>query len=251
MVKPPHLLVHPSKPGNPPTLLDGLRDYFAFEIANGGQLAIVTRLDRETSGLVLVSKTREAAGRLGRAMEAREFRKTYHALVHGWPEEDRFTVDAPLRARREVEPTPIHVMQTVHPGGKASRTGFAVERRFRAPTSNGNRFSLLRCEPLTGRMHQIRVHLSHAGFPIVGDKIYGPGEQCYLDFVEKGWTRALSRTLLLDRQALHASRLGWGEREWSCGLPEDMIRFLEKSGEGNNPEGSPGKLSDEIPGGLH
>lgn len=78
-------MVHPSNPGNPPTLLDGLRQYFAFEIACGGQLAIVTRLDRETSGLVLVSKHRLAARELGKAMERRQFRKIYHAVAWGWP----------------------------------------------------------------------------------------------------------------------------------------------------------------------
>ncbi|MEM9018805.1 MAG: RNA pseudouridine synthase, partial [Verrucomicrobiota bacterium] len=83
-----------------------------------------------------------------------------------------------------------------------------------------------KCHPLTGRMHQIRVHAAHAGYPIVGDKIYGPDESCYLDFIETGWTTELEKKLLLNRQALHASGFGWGEKEWSCGLPEDFEGFL-------------------------
>lgn len=223
--KPPHLLVHPSVPGNPPTLLDGLESLCAYEIACGGQLSIVNRLDRETSGIVLVAKHREAARALGIAMAEREFEKTYLALVWGWPEEDEFLIDAPLRRKGEVAPSPVWVKQIVDPGGKECRTRFRVLRRFERETSNGSRFSLLRCEPLTGRMHQIRVHSAHAGFPIVGDKLYGPGEECYLAFIETGWTMALQRRLLLDRQALHAAGLVWRGRKWSSPWPRDLGAF--------------------------
>ena len=76
-------------------------------------------------------------------------------------------------------------------------------------------------------MHQIRVHAAAAGHPIVGDKIYGPDEQCYLDFIETGWTEALERRLLMNRQALHAAGLGWKSREWQAPLPPDMVAFIE------------------------
>ncbi|MEM6278818.1 MAG: RNA pseudouridine synthase, partial [Verrucomicrobiota bacterium] len=224
--KPAHLLVHPSVPGNPPTLLDGLEDLCIFELANGGALSLINRLDRETSGIVLVAKHKEAAGELGRAMELREFRKSYHALVRGWPDKDQFVVDAPLRRKGEVTESPIWVKQTVHPEGKESRTRFEVERRFEKEASQGNQFSLLRCFPETGRMHQIRVHAAHVGHPIVGDKIYGHDETCYLDFIETGWTATLEEKLLLNRQALHASGFGWKDRDWHSPLPEDMARFL-------------------------
>jgi len=156
----------------------------------------------------------------------REFRKGYLALVWGWPREDRFAVDAPLRRRGEVEPSPVWVKQIVHPGGRASTTRFEVLERFARETSNGDRFALLRCELLTGRMHQIRVHLAHAGHPVVGDKLYGPDENCYLEFIETGWSERLAETLLLDRQALHAERLAWRHHRWACPLPADFREFL-------------------------
>lgn len=237
--KPPHLLVHPSVPGNPPTLLDGLEALCAFELACGSRLSLINRLDRETSGLVLVAKHRAAARAMGKAMERREFRKTYLAAVWGWPEEEEFTVDGPLLRKGEVEDSPVWVKQIVHPRGKESRTRFEVVRRFERETGKGRRFALLRCHPLTGRMHQIRVHAASAGHPIVGDKLYGPDERCYLDFIETGWTAELERVLLLDRQALHAAGLGWGEREWRSPLPSDIAAFCgmgEVNLSGANPE---------------
>ncbi|MGB0153920.1 MAG: RluA family pseudouridine synthase [Verrucomicrobiales bacterium] len=225
--KPPHLLVHPSVPGNPPTLLDGLEALCVYELANGGQLSLINRLDRETSGIVLVAKTKEAARELSIAMEKREFRKSYHALVWGWPEEDEFTVEEPILRKGELLESPIWVKQMVHPDGKPSKTRFEVVKRFEKATSNGDRFALLRCFPKTGRMHQIRVHAAHAGHFIVGDKIYGPDENCYLNFIETGWTSALQEQLLLKRQALHASGFGWKDQDWACPLPADMEAFLE------------------------
>lgn len=223
--KPPHLLVHPSVPGNPRTLLDGLQALCVYELTCGGQISLINRLDRETSGIVLVAKHKSAARTLSKAMERREFRKFYHAIVWGWPEEDSFVAEGAILRKGEVEPSPIWVKQIVHPDGKQSRTRFEVERRFERETSNGRRFTLLRCFPLTGRMHQIRVHAAAAGHPIVGDKLYGPDENCYLEFIETGWTEALAQVLLMSRQALHASGLGWRDYEWQCGLPRDMSEF--------------------------
>jgi len=207
-----------------------------YELANGGQLSLINRLDRETSGIVLVAKHKKAARTLSKAMERREYRKSYHAIVWGWPDDDEFLVDGPLLRRGEVGESPIWVKQMVHADGKDSRTRFRVEQRFEKTTSNGERFSLLQCLPETGRMHQIRVHAQHAGHSIVGDKIYGPDETCYLRFIEAGWTPELESELLMNRQALHASGFGWGEQEWQCDLPGDMQRFLEGS-TGRSPTG--------------
>jgi 23S rRNA pseudouridine1911/1915/1917 synthase len=106
-------------------------------------------------------------------------------------------------------------------------TEFRVEQRFTRLTSAGERFSLIRAVPQTGRTHQIRVHLASLGHAIVGDKIYGPDEQHYLRFIETGWTAELERHLLLPRHALHASelRLDSGER-WESPWPQDLCSFM-------------------------
>ncbi|HEX8281367.1 MAG TPA: pseudouridine synthase, partial [Chthoniobacterales bacterium] len=93
--KPPFLLVHPSKPDGTRTLWGELRNLFAFELANGGQVSIVNRLDRETSGLVLVAKTAAAARQFGLAMQEQRIAKEYRAMVWGWPEWETITADMP------------------------------------------------------------------------------------------------------------------------------------------------------------
>lgn len=228
--KPAHLMVHPSGPGNPPTLWDGLRELLLFELTTGGQVSIITRLDRETSGVVLVAKTKAAARKFGFAMERGEFAKTYQAIVWGWPEEDQFAIDGPLIRRGEIEESAIWVKQTVHPSGKASRTEVTVLKRFTRETTNGTRFALVECRPLSGRMHQIRVHLQYAGHPLVGDKLYGPDENCYLRMIDNGWQPELAEKLLLDRQALHASALAWQEYRWEAPLPPELAAFAAASG---------------------
>lgn len=203
--KPPHLLVHPTKPGGPVTLLDLLRAYLAADLAGGGQVSLIHRLDRETSGLMLIAKTAAAARRFSLAMMRGHIQKEYLAIVWGWPEWETLTVDAPLLRQGAREPSRIWLKQMTHPEGAPARTRFEVRRRFERP--GGERFCVVRARPDTGRMHQIRVHLAGAGSPIVGDKIYGPDERHYLRFIETGWTPELAAALLLDRHALHAHRL--------------------------------------------
>jgi 23S rRNA pseudouridine1911/1915/1917 synthase len=228
--KPAPLLIHPAVPGNPPTLLDGLENLLAYEIANGATLSIINRLDRETSGLVLVAKQLSAARHFYRAMERRQAQKEYLAIVWGWPEQDEFTVDAPLLRKGEVMDSPIWLYQIVHAAGAPSLTQFTVLKRFEKGTTNGTRFSLIRAKPHTGRMHQIRVHLHHAGFPVVGDKLYGPTQQHYLDHIETGWTPELERSLLLPRQALHSTSLSIPfentNLHWEAPLLDDLQAFL-------------------------
>ncbi len=228
--KPAPLLIHPSVPGNPPTLLCGMQALLAYEIANGTALSIINRLDRETSGLVLVAKHVSAARNFSRAMERRQCQKEYLAIVWGWPTEDRFTVDVPLIRAGEVRESPIWLQQTVHESGSPSRSEFAVVSRFTKATTNGSKFSLLQVKPHTGRMHQIRVHAAHAGFPVVGDKIYGPTPEHYLEHIETGWTPALEQSLLLPRHALHSVSLSipFGETtlQWTAPLQADLLSFL-------------------------
>ena len=263
--KPPFLLTHPTKPNGARNLWKELRDLFAFEIAGGGQVSIVNRLDRETSGLVLVAKTSAAARRFGLLMQHQRVKKEYLAITLGWPEWDRYIVDAPLDRKAKHQESAIWLKQMIHPGGAPAQTEFRVERRFTkrsvdpspavsrlsvgalpsrhsGPEDEGEsqkkihennsaraeeKFSLIRAIPFTGRTHQIRVHLASVGHPIVGDKIYGPDEQLYLRFIETGWTGELEQRLLMPRHALHSAKLAIkGEREWTSPLPADLRNFF-------------------------
>jgi len=224
--KPPFLLIHPTKPSSAPTLWKQLRELLAFEIASGGQVSIVNRLDRETSGLVLVAKTGAAARDFGLLMQRQQLRKEYLAIVWGWPEWEDKIVDAPLDRQGKHQKSAIWLKQMIHPAGAPAQTEFFVARRFRRSTSSGERLSLIRAIPRTGRTHQIRVHLTSIGHPIVGDKIYGPDEELYLHFIETGWTYELEQRLLLPRHALHSAKLAIeGEREWTSALPSDLAGF--------------------------
>jgi len=257
--KPPFLLSHPTKPTTQPTLWKELRELLAFEIAGGGQVSIVNRLDRETSGLVLVAKTAAAARKFGLLMQQQKVHKEYLATVWGWPNWERKIVDAPLDRQGKHQASAIWLKRTIHPHGAPAETEFRVERRFAkrsvASSSAASRlplpgqeenesedrkkfhanqsaraeekFSLVRAIPLTGRTHQIRVHLASVGHPVVGDKIYGPDEQLYLRFIETGWTPELQQRLLVPRHALHSAKLAIeGEREWTSPLPLDLAEFF-------------------------
>ena len=161
--------------------------------------------------------------------------KEYLALVWGWPAWDALTVDAPLLRQGTRLPSAIWLKQTIHPDGAPARTVLEVVRRFeRVPQAGGGRFALVRARPETGRMHQLRVHLASTGHPVVGDKIYGPDESCYLRFIETGWTPELARVLRLDRHALHAHRLTFDvepgvARTVEAPLPADLAAFLPES----------------------
>lgn len=227
--KPAGLIVHPSKPGGPRTLWDELRGLLGYEIANGGQVSLINRLDRETSGVVLVAKTAQAARRAAMAMQEGRIRKRYVALTSGVTPL-AFTCEGPILRQGEVEPSRVYLKRCVHPRGAPARTIF---RRLAIHRRDGALFSLVEAEPLTGRTHQIRVHLSHAGYPVLGDKLYGPSDQIYLDFVERGLTPELEKALGFPRHALHSSALEieWdgAPLKWECPLPSDMAGFLETS----------------------
>ncbi len=215
--KPAGQLVHPTKPGGPRTLLDDLRDAFPSE-----PLSLVNRLDRETSGLVLVARNPAAAAALARLMRGGEIQKTYLALVWGEMREDHGIIAAPLDRLGNHAPTRIHLKQAIVPGTYRATTEFRVERRLRGHT-------LLRLTLHSGRLHQIRAHLAHLGFPVVGDKLYGPDESLYLQFIQSGWTPEIGRRLRSPRHALHAASLQFPWQHRLLHAQSPWPKDLEKS----------------------
>jgi 23S rRNA pseudouridine1911/1915/1917 synthase len=227
--KPAFLLVHPSKPRDPVTLWDRLKELLAYEIAGGGQVSLINRLDRETSGIVLVAKNAKAARACTITMARGDVEKEYLAIVVGWPREESWAVDEPILRLGEVQHSRIWLKRGVHPQGAPSRTGFRVLERL--THSRYGPVALIHCTPFTGKTHQIRIHLAHSGHPVVGDKIYGPSEECYLEFIETGWNADLAGRVWLPRHALHSCSLAldfFGERlRWESPLPKDLRDFLE------------------------
>jgi len=226
VAKPAPLIVHPTDLKGQPTLLGGLEALLSFDIANGARLSIITRLDRETSGVVLVAKRKSTARAFCRAMERRLVKKSYLAVVYGVPSWKSIEVCEPLTNVRDFSTSKVWLKQGVHSSGKESLTRFTVKQVF------GN-FTLLEAKPLTGRMHQIRVHAACIGFPLVGDKIYGVSEEHYLNFIELGWTDEMEQQLLLKRQALHAScleiELGGEFLKLRAPLAKDLQYFLDEN----------------------
>lgn len=224
--KPAPLIVHPANNKPEPTLLGGLEQLLAYEIKNGACLGIVTRLDRETSGVVLIAKHTQAARELGWVFERRQAKKEYLAIVKGWPVVDTWECAEPIIRAGELGPSAIWVRQVVDRSGRESLTKFQVERRF---LRGQEKFSQIRCYPETGRMHQIRVHLASAGFPIVGDKLYSGDGAEYLEWMAHGWTPELKECLILPRHALHAACLEvpWsgGLVRWEAAMARDMFEF--------------------------
>lgn len=160
-------------------------------------LANAHRLDFETSGILLLAKSKEVLTRLADQFGSEKPVKTYFALVHGAPEEDEFVIDAKIAPH----PTRPGVMQVSPKHGKRSLTRFRVQTRFLG-------FSWLECRPLTGRTHQIRVHLKWAKCPLVGDRVYGGGP-LLLSELKSGFRRRRDEPErpLIGRVALHAAVL--------------------------------------------
>ncbi len=195
--KPADLVCHPTKGDAWSSLISRVRLYLGPD----GRGQLINRLDRETSGLVLVAKTAAAASELRKLWERREVEKHYLAIVHGHLREPQGVIEAPIGKDTQ---SLVAIKDTVRPDGAPARTDYKVLRAFARACGA---FSLLQVSPLTGRKHQIRIHLAHWGHPIVGDKLYGGDESLYLAFVEKRLTDAQWRQLILPNHALHAEEL--------------------------------------------
>lgn len=215
--KPAGLVCHPTKGDEYSSLISRVR----LHLDDPGDLHMVNRLDRETSGVVLVVKGLGNATAIRRLFERRVVRKTYRAIVEGTPEPREGTVDGPIE---KIPDGVVHIRHRVAPEGRPAVTEYAVERVFE---HDGATFSLVRLHPLSGRTHQLRVHLSHLGHPIVGDKIYGPDERIFLDFIEERMSDEQHRRLRLPWQALHAAEMEFeweGARHVFAAEPEDWFR---------------------------
>lgn len=211
--KPAGLVCHPTKTDEYSSLISRVRMYLGKET----RPHLVNRLDRETSGVTLVAKRDEAAREVRRIWESRAVQKEYLAIVHGHVRERRGLIDAPLG---KDEQSAVAIKDCVRPDGLPSQTGYLVEKHFERMEG---KFSLLRVFLLTGRKHQIRIHLAHIGHPIVGDKLYGGDETIYLDFVAGRLSEGQRRSLLLANQALHANavRFIWHDDEVEfCAEPQ-------------------------------
>jgi len=226
--KPAGLPVHPTARYSANTFTAAARARFP-----GRKVDPAHRLDRETSGLLACGSAPEWTKRLKASFAAGRVAKTYLAFALGRPREELFTVDAPLALTGA---SAVRVRMHVHAGGLPSVTEFEVLERRSAP--DGAAVALLACRPRTGRQHQIRAHLHHAGLPLVGDKIYGEDEGIFDRFSRHEMTEDDRVRLRLGRQALHAWRLELphpqsGERVGlEAPLPEELARFWESCAAG-------------------
>lgn len=215
--KPAGLVVHPAAGVHSGTLANALAFHFK-QLPEGASLrpGIVHRLDRDTSGLIVVAKTAKAHENLSEQFRARTVFKSYAALVHGVTREEKGRVEEPV-ARDPRNRTRMAVVR----GGRAALSLWRVRRRF-------ERFTLLDVEIKTGRTHQIRVHLAWIKHPVVGDETYGGGRDKTLND-----PKLRQAVAALGRQFLHAARLGFHHprtgvwMSFNAPLPRELAGFLE------------------------
>lgn len=216
VAKPAGLIVHPVGRTRVNTLIQGLHWLFHHgpRAAPGVVPRICHRLDRDTSGVVVLAKTLPARIRLQEVFEGRHMEKEYVAVVRGRVAQDEGLIDLPIGPDEEA---PIELMMTTRPDGLPSRTRFRVLERFDGA-------SLMRFDLETGRQHQIRVHARAIGHPVLLDPLYGDGRLAWPD----------ARSPVISRQALHARRVvlphpRTGARlELEAPLPDDLRGLLER-----------------------
>lgn len=191
--KPGLVVCHPSKQGPWSSLIGACREFLGLE-----RLHMPSRLDRETSGVVVFAKDADTGSLLQRAMQHRKVRKVYHAVLVGELREPACVRGAIGKDTDSV----VWMKQAVCEDGQPAQTDFL-------PLASDDDYTLVRAQPHTGRLHQIRVHAASIGHSVAGDKIYGPDAQLFLEFLENGWTQRHAQLLRFERQLLHAS-------EWQC-----------------------------------
>ncbi|HJV52131.1 MAG TPA: RluA family pseudouridine synthase [Noviherbaspirillum sp.] len=210
--KPAGLVVHPAAGNWSGTMLNGLLHHFPA-LAGVPRAGIVHRLDKETSGLMVVAKTLEAQTDLVRQLQARTVKREYLALVWGMPQISGRIEAAISRHPRDR----IKMAVSTHESAKPAVTHY---QRLATGMLDGRQVSLLRCQLETGRTHQIRVHMASIGFALVGDPLYGKPHLASV----------------FPRQALHAYRLGLAHPksgkhcEWRTTLPADLTELFERAG---------------------
>ncbi len=218
------------------TLVNGLLHRFGALSEVGGELrpGIVHRLDKETSGLIIVAKNDVAHRKLAQQFSKREIKKRYVALVHGWPAKDRGTINDPISrdAVRRIR------MTTRGSGGRSAITHYEVRERI---ASAYGKFALLEVRIETGRTHQIRVHMSSIRHPVVGDAVYGApkelkraGTKAPTSKEGEKMGQASPPMLTLERNFLHAAAIEFRQPRTGelvrleAPLPEELVGFLEK-----------------------
>ena len=214
--KPGWFVCHPSKRGPWSSLVGAVRELLGLET-----LYLVGRLDRETSGVVLIAKNQVAGRKWQKALEAKQVRRTYLAILEGELREE-------TRVEGYVGNDPdskVFVKQRVTAN---SRTSKKAKTHF-YPLYSANGYTFISVITKTGRKHQIRLHAQSIGYPLVGEKLYGHDESYYLNFCESGWNPLWMEKLGMDRQALHARRFGYldGEEKFEAEIPSDIKSFIE------------------------
>ncbi|QSR88235.1 RluA family pseudouridine synthase [Methylacidiphilum caldifontis] len=219
--KPPFFLSHPTYKKKNPSILEWLQNQHPHV-----SFRLIHRLDRETSGLLLVAKNEAVASYFGRQMEKRLIQKGYLAICWGELKVDFLKIEAPIGYMGGSNGNSIVIRQGIVAHGANS-----ISEVY--PIGYGGGYSLLWIKPITGKLHQIRVHLSTIKHPLVGDKLYGPNPLFFLEFTKWGWTEEMRKVLLLPRHALHAATLSFfwkgNKQQFFSPLPEDLEKFLRNT----------------------
>jgi 23S rRNA pseudouridine1911/1915/1917 synthase len=221
--KPPGMVVHPSRGHWSGTLAAALAFHFEQLSSIGGATrpGILHRLDRDTSGVIVVAKTDRCHLALAAQFEQRTTEKEYLAIVSGTPDRDQDLIDQPIGAhphQREKK-----AIRREHSSSREAQTFYTVQQRFRG-------FAAIDAYPRTGRTHQIRLHLAHIGCPVLCDRLYSGRARITLGEIMGG---ADDGQVVLDRQALHARRLALAHPatgrkiEFQAPLPQDLTTLLE------------------------